>query len=606
MRTAPLPAFALCLAIGCAASSAFAQRGDRANDPQPEPTFDLPPPAPLDPTAARAAFTLQPGYRIEAFATEPMVQAPVALAFAADGAAWVVEMRGYMNDVDAGGEDQPIGRIVVLRDTDGDGRADVAKTFLDAVVMPRAVLPMRGGALVVVPPLLVWCPDADGDGVADRMETVVGGFDAGLSNPEHAGNGPVVGFDGWISFCNYPLALRRVSDSAWATRATFGGGQWGHGHDDFGRLWFDYNSDGLRVDVLPSHLALHRTLGAMPGLNVQALRDQSVFPIRATPGVNRGYQKGLLKDNRLAVFTAACGVVVDRGGVVSDGDAFFCEPAGHVVRRCEVAWDATGRPTARNAYAGAEWLASTDERFRPVNLAVGLDGAIYVVDMYRGVLQHRNFVTTWLRKQIVARELETPLDRGRIWRVVREPAGERADAPLGVAGRSEAELVALLTDRNGVVRDLAQQALVEIGPALADATVAALSRLAANGDDARWRLHALWTLARTARLAADAWRARLADEHPQVRTAALRIGFDERPPTVDAAVATAAMLAALDDASIEVRRVAMLLAARVAPSDDRVFAALLRDGGDAMVRGGYLIGNVGRELDVLRKLGTEW
>lgn len=442
----------------------LAQQGDRADEAQPllPPEVVVPPAPVLSPAQALQGFQLAPGFRMQLVAAEPLVGDPVAACFDAAGQLWVVEMRGYMNDVDARDERAPVGRIVVLRDDDGDGAMDRANVFLDQLVLPRAVLPLHGGALVVEPPDLLWCPDADGDGRADRKQRLAGGFEAGLENPEHSGNGLLWGLDHRIHLAN-DQRLWRWTPTGLVVEQGAGGGQWGIAMDDRGRLYFNYNEDWLRCDLIPGTAG--RSLGArdsLPLRNHRVLPDRSIHPIRITPGVNRGYQPGRLVDYRLAIHTAVCSPHIYRGDALPgcDGQAFVCEPAAHAVRRIALR-DLDGRMQGANVYAEErrEFLASTDERFRPVHLLTGPEGALYIVDMYRGVIQHKNFVTTYLRRQIEARGLEHPVGLGRIWRVL-PAAGELVAAPP-LAGAPVADLVAAMAAANGARRDLALRELVQ-------------------------------------------------------------------------------------------------------------------------------------------------
>lgn len=452
---------------GCSTAVLAAQRGDVAGESQPAlPDTLVVPPAPARSAEAELG-TLQvvAGCRVELFASEPLVADPVAAAFDADGRLWVVEMRGYMHDLDATGEAEPTGRIVVLHDDDGDGRADRSTAFAEQLVLPRAVLPLRGGALVVTPPELLWMPDADGDLVADGRASVMGGFEAGLENPEHSGNGLLWGFDHRIHLANDKRLVRRIGDR-FQVEAGAGGGQWGISSDDRGRLYCNYNSDWLHCDLVPGRYAVAASaVGGLPLVNARLVRDTSVWPIRVTPGVNRGYRDGMLKDGVLTTHTAACAPLVYRGGWLPfDGDVFACEPAGNCVRRI-VLRDLDGAMQGENAYQAErrEFLASTDERFRPVSLLNGLDGALYVVDLYRGVIQHRNFVTSFLRRQIEQRGLERPIGLGRVWRVVPTDVAPPPPAPrLGAA--EPAQLVRALAHANGAVRDLALRELVQRRP----------------------------------------------------------------------------------------------------------------------------------------------
>ena len=451
-------------------TAALAQRGDR--DPADKldmPTgFHVPAAVVRSPEQELETFRLQDGFRIELVAAEPLVRDPVAAIFDSAGRLWVAQFQTYMRDVDATGELEPNSSVVVLHDDDGDGRMDRATPFLQNVVLPRAVLPIRpgepgGGALVVVPPQLVFAIDHDGDLVADEQKVLAAGFDAGLLNPEHCGNGLLWGLDNRIHLANEARMWRCRAEPGGALEFVVepgaGGGQWGISQDDRGRLYFNYNSDWLRCDLVPGRYASRAADLSMTGLNYQVVKSQDVWPARVTPGINRGGREGMLEDGMLQRNTGVCAPLVYRGDRLTDcdGDVFACEPCGHLVRRFVID-QRDGRIRGVNALERAEFLASTDERFRPVNLHLGPDGALYVIDMYRGVIQHRNFVTTFLRKQIKARELEQPTGMGRIWRVVADGSKPTAAPALGRA--TVEQLVAALAEPCGWRRDTAQRVLV--------------------------------------------------------------------------------------------------------------------------------------------------
>ena len=454
----------LTLAVLASSCDLLAQRGDRPGQKQKMLPDDVVVPPATVRTAVEELATLRvpDGFEVQLFAAEPMVQDPVVATFDVAGRLWVAEFRNYMLDVDASNEGEATGRIVILHDDDHDGRADRSTVFCDKLVLPRAVLPLQGGALVITPPNLYWMPDKDGDLVADGRELIMGGFEAGTGNPEHSGNGLTWGFDHRIHLCNDQRLLRRTDDG-FVIEAGSGGGQWGLCLDDRGRFYFNYNSDWLRCDLVPNHYgARARAVGGLPSLNHRVVSDEGVWPIRVTPGVNRGYQKGVLKDWRLANRTGVCSPVIYRGGLMPfQGDAFICEPCGNVVRRV-VLQEHDGVMHGENAYQKEqrEFLASTDERFRPVNLTNGPDGALYVVDMYRGVIQHRNYVTSFLRHQIKKRNLEEAVHLGRIWRVVPKGTGKLEPMP-SLVDASEHQLVAALAHASGTVRDQSLQQIVQ-------------------------------------------------------------------------------------------------------------------------------------------------
>jgi mono/diheme cytochrome c family protein/glucose/arabinose dehydrogenase len=566
-----------------------AQKGDDQvkGEAQPElpPELALPPSPPLAPEQELATIRVQDGLVVELVAAEPLIHDPVVATFDEAGRLWVVEMRGFMPNVDGEGELEPNGRIVVLTDRDGDGRMDESKVFLDRLVLPRAVLPCHGGALVIAPPRILFCKEG-----AEPLE-VDRGIDAGLVNPEHAANGLLWGLDNWIYLAAHPWRYR-LREGKWVRERSFAGGQWGLAHDDFGRRFYDYNSDVLRADLLPSHYAVHNQALEHPAfVNVRIERDQSVWPIRITPTVNRAYRKDFLRDGRLAEFTAACGPLVYRGGALPAlrGSIFICEPSAQLVRR-EVVTEKDGMLSARNAYERAEFLAATDERFRPVNLSNGPDGALYVVDMYRGLIQHKNFVTTFLRKQVLARQLEKPTGLGRIWRIV--PKDFQRPPPLPLDGMPGAELVARLAHENGWVRDTAQRLLVERGD---QAVLPALRELLASAQDPRARLHALWTLEGLGGLTPELLAAAAADPHAQVRAAAIRLA--EGTPAFEGM-----RVLGKDPAALVRGQLALSLGdAADAKAGSLLVQLLAADGETAWLRDAVVCGLRGRELDVLRQ-----
>ncbi|MCA9300082.1 MAG: hypothetical protein KDA28_13510, partial [Phycisphaerales bacterium] len=235
------------------ASVCLGQAGDRKGEDQPPLPEDLQvPPAPvLDVEDALASFTIEDGFRIDAVAFEPFVEDPVAMEIDARGRFWVVEMRGYMPNIDGTDELEPVGRISILEDTDGDGVMDRSTAFLDDLVLPRAICLTEDGALVVEPPHLLLCRDLDGDDRADTKEILASGF-KGLDSPEHAGNGLMRSIDNWIYCSQHPLRFR-FDGIALISEPTPGHGQWGLTMDDEGRNYVSYNSSPVHIDLYPQH-----------------------------------------------------------------------------------------------------------------------------------------------------------------------------------------------------------------------------------------------------------------------------------------------------------------------------------------------------------------
>lgn len=618
-------AFILLLALG---PMARAQLGDN-RDGWVGAQGEVVPRSQIPSAAARSAeeelktFKVAPGFRIELVADEPDIEDPVAMQFDEDGRIWVVEMRGYMNSIAAEGEDQANGRVVVLSEPGKDGRMTMSTVFADKLVMPRAVEPVAGGALVGAPPHLWFMRDTDGDGRADKVTELEDNFgvpvgygsraDLFANDPQEQPNSPLWGLDNWIDFGHYNMRLR-YAKGTFVSDYSPDRGEWGLTQDDAGLLYYNYNESSLFGDLVPPQYA-----GRNPdqpharGINVNLVEDESVWPSRVNPGVNRGYRPEILLNGRLKKYTAACAPAIYRGGLYPDefdGNCFVCEPAGNLVRRYVFQAKGTGK-VAVNAYDRAEFLTSTDERFRPVNLCPGPDGCLYVVDMYRGVIEHRYSITSYLANQIKSRGLEQPLHRGRIWRIV--PEGAHPAGPPSLSKASATELVGRLCDRNGWVRDTVQRLLVEraSGPDSARNRMAASQAVPALralvGDKAAnplGRVHALWTLDGMGAMDDGALASGLGDADPRVRVAAIRLS----EPWLRDPATRGGMLARLtglsSDPSREVRlQLALSLGEAGQPGSDAVMANLVPgDVEDSILNYSVVSGLAHRELELLESL----
>jgi mono/diheme cytochrome c family protein/glucose/arabinose dehydrogenase len=506
-----------------AACVLFAQMGDNEGEPQhdlPSHIMNMDSPV-LSPSQALESFVMQDGFYMELVASEPMIQDPVSAVFAPDGSLWVVEMQSFMPDVDGNNELAPISRIVHLTDTNSDGIMDESTVFMDGLVLPRSLAIAHDGILVIAPPNLLYCRDLDGDGKCDDIRVLTGGF-GGLDSIEHAGNGMMYGLDNTFHNSQHDFSFTFDSDTLTSIPVP-AHGQWGITQDDYGRQYYTPNSYPVLIDDLPKQYARQRGQArSIDGLYRGITSDNRVWPVHPTPGVNRGYQEGRLDDNyKLTRFDAACGPSVYRDTLYGDdfeGDVFVCETVGNLVSRFHIEDNGNGSLRAVPAYERAEFLASTDERFRPVGTLNGPDGALYIVDMYRGIAQHRMFVTSFLRKQILARGLESPLGLGRIWRVIPTKTVLRETPDLTLMKTEE--LVSALTHVNGTVRDSAQRLLVE---AADENAVEMLEDIAKSGARDRDRIKALWTLQGMNLLKKDLLLASLADVHPMVRTNVIRL-----------------------------------------------------------------------------------
>lgn len=549
--------------------------------------FKLPVSKPLSPEEELATFSVPAGFRVELVAAEPLVDSPVAMAWDERGRLYVCEMRGYMQDSEGAGEDQPVGRISWLEDTDGDGRMDRKVVFADNLVMPRAVMCVNGGLLVAEPPNLFYMKDTDGDGVADVREVVDNAYGTLGGQPEHMANSPTWVMDNWIYSANHSKRYR-LKDGKFVSDFIGKLGQWGMTQDDFGRIYFNSNSDFLRGNLLPeAWLKRNSNFTFTAARAAKILNDQSVWPSHATPGVNRGYEpKTLREDGTLARCTAACGSGVYRGSLFPaefQGNAFLPEPAGNLVKRVILS-EKEGIVTASNAQEGAEFWTSTDERFRPVNAYNGPDGALYVVDLYRGVIQHKGFLTHYLYANIQDRQLEKPFNTGRIWRVV----PEKAKLSPVCLPEDSAGLVGSLASAEGWVRDTAQRLLVERKD---PASIPALAALAKKGKTWQSRVHALWTLEGIGAISSEVLAPALKDAQPKVRATAVHVAG--RAQMKDLEVAK-------NDPDVLVQAALAAQWSTYAETQDALVALVRKAGGNALVREAVLSGLRGRELEVLQ------
>ncbi len=525
-------------------------------------------PGEVPPSQALATFQLAEGFQIELVASEPLVADPVAMEIDENGRMYVVEMHGYPLDKSG------TGKIKILTDADGDGEMDHSTVFAEGLMLPTGIMRWKQGVLVTDAPHVLYLADTDQDGRADVRDTLLTGF--ALSNPQHNLNGPVLGLDNWI----YLAHESAISTQSY--RAEFGdrGGEvYYPGRRESPRLPENARGRGVRMkpdqgglEILASNTqfghtfdpwghymvvgnanhAIHQVMGAgylqrNPHLLVsnatQSISDHGraaeVFPITQNP------QNQLLTD--VGVITSACGTTYYQGGLfpaLFDSVAFVAEPVSNLIH-ADVLRNNGATFTASRVYPNREFLASTDAWFRPVNMYTGPDGALYVVDYYRQIIEHPE----WMADEVVrSGALYNGTDMGRIYRITprgTHPAAWTRGLPLGQ--RSTKELVQTLAEPNLWWRRHAQRLLLD---RRATDVVPELEAMARRGTSPLGRLHALWTLEGLGSLTPQLVIAALRDAHPGVRENALQLSerFLDQEPTM-----SNALLGMVNDANAKVR-----------------------------------------------------
>ena len=593
----------LALAAAAIVLSVPANGGQRS---WPAAVRDTPEKPPAVPAAdEQKTFVLPPGYRAELVASEPLVIDPIAIDFDADGRLWVLEMPGFMSAPGGANSPDPINSVAVLEDADGDGVMDKRTVFADGLVLPRALKVLEAGVLVAEPPRLWLMKDTNGDLKADTRELVSDTYGRSGAGVEHNANSLYWGLDNIIYTSEHDWHLR-LKNGTFEILPAPNRGQWGASMDDAGRIYRNVNDAPLFVDLVASqYYARNPNLARTRGLYEPLIsREQStIWPIRQTRGVNRGYRDQFFRPDGSSITIQGVGSpVVYRGDRLPKelyGDAFITDSTTNLVHRYRIVDDGAGRLHAVDGYAKGEILASSDERFRPVSLLGGPDGTLYVVDMYRGVVQERIYWTDFLRDYIRTRELEKPTQLGRIWRIAHETTRPEMRPRLSKA--SAAELVIALSHANGWWRDTAQRLIVE---RKLTSAAPALAQLARTASDWRARLHALWTLNGLDALEPDLVRLALGDASPDVRASAVRLA-ERWLRQSGHPIATAALRLA-DDPNWTVRRQVAATIGELpeARRIDASLAMLRRYPDDAVVTDVVISGLRGSEADVLERISA--
>ncbi len=558
------------------------------------------------PEAARRSIQVRDGFKVETVAQEPLVLDPIAFDWDADGRLWVVEMGDYPLGTDGKGKHGGVVRI--LEDTDEDGRYDKSTTFLEGLGFPSGLMPWRNGVLIACAPDIFYAEDRDGDGKADHREVLFTGFREG--NQQHRLNGFEWGLDGWIYGANGDSggsvrSLKtgktvniqgrdfRFRPDTGEFEPESGQTQYGRHRDDWGH-WFGNNNPTFAWHYVLADADLRRNPSfALPDTRNRLEPDTRVYPIsRTLPRFNDPNAA-----NRVTSANSPTPYRDELFGPHFANSLFVSEPVHNLVHRIVLEPDgATFKGRRDGDETEREFLASSDNWFRPTMLKTGPDGALYVADMYRAVIEHPE----WIPDDWEARlDLRAGSNQGRIYRVFPVDAKPRAIPKL--SGKDTAELIAALKSPNGWERDTAQRLLIDRHD---PEGVKGLVELTKSAASPKTRLQALWTLAGLDALDETTAKTALADPHPQVRRNALQAS---RPLLAKPATLADVIIPMADDSDPEVRfQVALSLGDVKDPRAGRALARLiLRTPDDAWMRAAVLTSAPGHSGALLAGLFGE-
>ena len=476
----------------------------------------------LTPEEAVKTFQLPEGYRMQLVLSEPVIAEPVVTVFDGDGRMFVAEMRSYMQDIDATDELTKTSRISMHEDADGDGTFEKHTVFADNLLLPRMILPLGKGQIVINETNsndLFLLTDSDGDGVADKREPWYQGGPRG-GNLEHQPSGLVWALDNAIYTTLNSIRLRWTPEGIKKEETKPNGGQWGLGQDDNGSLWY-VNASGERG---PNTFQASPVYGVFNPTEQFEIGFKEVFPAAGARDFQGGLGRVREPEGTLNGFTGCAGIDVYRGDQLPKellGNVFFGEPVGRLMRRATVTMDG-GMKVLSNPYQKdkGEFLRSTDLCFRPLNMTNAPDGTLYITDMYRGIIQEGAWVKpgSYLRKVVEQYNFDKVTGRGRVWKLVHTTTKPVKQPRM--YEESAAELTAHLSHPNGWWRDTAQRLLVLRQD---KSVVPLLEKIAKEHTNPLARVHALWTLQGLAAATPELVRAKMADADPQVRANAIRV-----------------------------------------------------------------------------------
>ncbi|WP_192349872.1 discoidin domain-containing protein [Algoriphagus sp. Y33] len=485
--------------------------------------IDLSPQPPVVPLSANEqlkTFVLQPGYKLEPILSEPQIREPAAIQFDGNGRMYVLELRTYMQDIDANGELMPTSRISRWEDKDNDGIYETSVIFLDSLIFPRFVVPFGKNTILSMESNednVYKYTDTNNDGKADKKELFATGLGRS-GNVEHQTSFLTWTMDNWMYSTYNSKRIRWTPDGVIQEPTGNPYGQWGVTQDNYGQVWFQDGAGGV-----PQNFNLPIVYGnfAIKGQFKDGFREP--FSLVKLADFEPGMRE-TKPDGSLSNVTGSAGNDVFRGDRLPkeiQNQYFYGEPVGRIVRQVQVE-KSEGLSYIQNPYreAETEFIQSTDPLFRPVDMATAPDGTMYIVDMYRGIIQQGNWTQdgSYLRTKIQQYQMDDIIGNGRIWRLTYEGMERNKEKPR-MYEETSAELVRHLSNPNGWWRDQAQQLIILNQD---KSVVKELENLVNTSDNELTRIHALWTLEGLTSLDLALVKKLMKNSSPQIRIQALR------------------------------------------------------------------------------------
>lgn len=493
-----------------------------------------------DPEKSIAAFQILDGFQIELVASEPLIRDPVAMEIDENGDWYVAEMPGYPLDL------SKTGTIKKLKDTNGDGLPDKSIVFASGFTLPMGLMKWKKGLLVADSPDILYLEDTDGDEVADIKEVMLTGFS--LSNPQHNMNTPRFGLDNWIylghsgainsfayekvfsdkgseiRFPKNPNAPKlpknnngknvRFKPETFELESLSGETQFGHTTDAWGHRFYTDNANHLFHEVIDArYIAQNPNLAIADAM--QKIPDHGdaceVFPTTENPNHQ------LLTD--VGIVTSSCGITYYDGGAFGenfDNVTFVGEPVHNLVH-ADIIEPKGATFSGKRLIEKAEFLSSKDPWFRPVNFYVGPDGALYLIDYYRQIVEHPEWMSDEINK---SGALYNGTDKGRIYRISKK-GSEKMNwfGKTSFTKKTSIELAEMLKSSNGWDRRTAQRLLYQRN----DVSISENLKKILNESNPKSKIPALWLLFDWQKITPEILTKLLNDAHAGVRENAMQV-----------------------------------------------------------------------------------